>query len=185
MNDNKGYSKWNLVILVVQVSVLVVQVIIAGVSGYLSLEIARENQQLLLSSRRADISIFVDWYEYLMTTENITLTVYGSIHNEGSRATVVKNMSIGIRYISQSGNIRLVFQLAHTFRGAFAPMIGWQNLTLMKGQMKTFALTESYDLTHNPNLIHKEPDEGVITVFHDDYIGVQEQTKTFSLKYFP
>jgi hypothetical protein len=183
MNDSRSYSKAHLVILVIQI---VIMLSTLGMNLYFyseNLRIASENQQLQLSSRRADISIFVNWYEYRMTTENLTLTVYGEVHNEGTRDTVVKSFRIGIKYALGSDND---VQFGHTWTGSFASWFGWQNLTLMTRGVRAFIVTESYEeLKRYPNLVDIKPEEGWITFSHDDGVGIQEQTRTFSLKYFP
>ena len=76
-------------------------------------------------------------------------------------------------------------QFGHTLSGAFAEMLGWQNLSLATKEGRSFNLTEYYPLTQYPNLINVKPEEGWITVIHDDGVGIQEQTRTFSLKFFP
>jgi hypothetical protein len=174
MND-RNYSKMHLIILVIQIIILLGTLVMN--SYFYS-----ENLQLQLSSRRADISIFVNWYEYQPTTENLTLTVYGEVHNEGTRDTVVETFSIGIKYDIGSGD---EIQFRHTLSGVFAKLIGWENLTLTNKEVRVFVVTESYPLEDYPNLVNVKPEEGWITISHDDGIGIQEQTRTFSLKYFP
>lgn len=120
MSDSKSYQRLHLAILAIQI-VLLASTLVVNLYFYF------ENQQLQLSSRRADVSTFVTWYEYLMTEENLTLTVSGEVHNEGSRATIVKNLGIGIKYALGTDNET---HFGHTLSGAFAMMLGWQNLTL-------------------------------------------------------
>jgi hypothetical protein len=176
MNDNKKYPKWNLI-------VLIIQILIAGSTFGINWYFYSKNLQIAEESRRADISIFVVDWTRMDTPENITLTVSGHIHNEGVRDAVVKTLSVGMKFSLESGD---EVQLSHILSGYFGPMIGWQNLTLMSKQMKEFSITnETYTLTDYLGLANKKPDEGSITVSYDDGIGIKEQTRVFSLKYFP
>ncbi len=155
-----------------QLAIQILTFIIAGTSLAFSVYVYNENQQLQFSMRRADISVLVDKASYSITKDNVNLTIRGTIINEGSRTTMIREISVGLIFnLEEATSIQVVY----TYSGDIYAFFSWNNSLFLEKQTRnlfvSFSTSNDYNLT--------SPYKGFITIKHDDGINIQEQT--FSL----